>query len=502
MRQIPALLLTAVLMSCAPPADLGDIGASESTLTSAERRVRAGQIRDAAAASGITQGYLLAGIADAETRMSQCWSELTWACMGPNSADCGGGPVVAGAGDGPCSLRQGGLGMFQFDAGTFDDTLAREGDRVLSIAGNVAAAVDFVVSMVKRSTYVAGVDTDAQAIEWINSVRINNAQWDPWIRTVTHYYNGCRPSYSCFSSRYAHYRDNTTGVYDEMGAEFWGMTSGSDFAAEWVSQSFPLASATFELYPGQEMTGVFEMRNVGEAAWMPGVTLFAPTPRDVASPLASADWVAPTRASTVDRVVPPGETGMFAFTVRGPDVPGEYSQFFGLVQEGVSWFADQGGPPDNVLEIRVTVVELPACVDGTPDTWTCSGDTRARCVLGEVERETCAFGCVSMAGVAACAADPGTPEAMDLDGDGVAGDLDCDDDDPLIYPGAVELCDDDVDQNCDGFECHERDDGTRERRPIGTPLSGGCGVAVGDTPSRAAVWLMALLALVWRRRGR
>ncbi|MCA9614322.1 MAG: hypothetical protein KC586_16315, partial [Myxococcales bacterium] len=88
----------------------------QSLLTAAQRRVRAGEIRDAAAANGITQGWLLAGIADAETRMSHCWSELTWACQGPNSSDCGGGPVVAGAGDGPCSLRQGGLGMFQFDA--------------------------------------------------------------------------------------------------------------------------------------------------------------------------------------------------------------------------------------------------------------------------------------------------------------------------------------------------------------------------------------------------
>lgn len=213
-------VLPAILVACAnepvSPAEL-----ATSTLTASQRRARAGQIRDAALAEGMTRGWLLAGIADAETSMSQCLSELTWACAGPNSADCGGGPVVAGAGDGPCSLRQGGLGMFQFDAGTFEETLAREGRRVLTVAGNTAAAVDFVVGMVIRSVYISGVDDRAAAIAWMNGVRIGNGRWDPWIRTVTHYYNGCLPSYSCFSERYARYRDHTRNIYAEMGASFW-----------------------------------------------------------------------------------------------------------------------------------------------------------------------------------------------------------------------------------------------------------------------------------------
>src|SRR5689334_21320905 len=123
-----------------PPAssDHGEVAVGVSLLTASERRARAGQIRDAAPARGMTQGYLLAGIADAETNMSHCWSELTWACQGPESPDCNGGPVVAGAGDGPCEDRQGGLGMFQFDAGNYGDTLKREGDRILTIDGNVA----------------------------------------------------------------------------------------------------------------------------------------------------------------------------------------------------------------------------------------------------------------------------------------------------------------------------------------------------------------------------
>ena len=95
------LLAAASLGGCVadrPPIDWSDapeeIGQVHSLLTSAQRRTRAGQIRDAAAAVGITQGWLLAGIADAKTNMSHCWSELTWACQGPNSSDCGGGDRV------------------------------------------------------------------------------------------------------------------------------------------------------------------------------------------------------------------------------------------------------------------------------------------------------------------------------------------------------------------------------------------------------------------------
>jgi len=355
------LLASSVCMTaCAMLPDSADerddeVGVGISLLTASERRVRAGQIRDAAFASGMTEGYLLAGIADAETSMSHCWSELTWACMGPASADCGGGPVVAGAGDGPCADLQGGLGMFQFDAGTHTQTLQREGDRILSIAGNTQAAVDFVVAMLIRSVYVDGVDDRAQAIAWSNGVRRDNERWDPWIRTVTHYYNGCTPSASCWNQRYAHYHDNTSAVFDEMGAEFWQVNR--DWAAEYVAQTFPLAAQPFELEPEQEVAGYIELRNAGTQAWTPGATFLGTTePRDGQSPLTAGDWPSPSRAATVDHAVAPGEAGRFAFTVRAPGLPGDYPQFFNLVQENVAWFGDRGGPADNQLQVRVTVV--------------------------------------------------------------------------------------------------------------------------------------------------
>jgi len=54
---------------------------------------------------------------------------------------------------------------------------------------------------------------------------------------------------------------------------------------------------------------------------------------------------------------------------------------------------------------------------------------------------------------------PSTPDD-DLDGDGYTGDLDCNDEDNEIYPGAAEVCGDEIDQNCSGADlpCSDADE--------------------------------------------
>ena len=377
----------------------------------------------------------------------------------------------------------------------------------------------FVVNMVIRSTHISGVSTRAEAIAWMNGVRIGNAKWDPWISTVTHYYNGCLPSYSCWSSRYARYRDYTQNVYNEMGASFW--STANDYGAAYSAQSFPLAAMPLQLYPGQQQSGYIEMRNTGTATWRPGETFLGTTqPRDGASPLVGPDWVSPSRAATVDSAVAPGDVGRFAFTLQGPDTLGDYTQFFNLVEEGVTWFSQQGGPPDNQLEVAVTVVASPPCADGTPDHWTCDGSDRVKCVGGAVMRETCAHGCTSDATGASCA-----PAPDDADGDGYDSSTDCDDGDPSVHPGAMEICGDGIDQNCDGADqpcmLPETDGGTAfvsggddASAPQadggvgggggsygGRALSSGCSAAPGRTGGSAVFLLFAgALALMRRRR--
>jgi len=137
---------------------------------------------------------------------------------------------------------------------------------------------------------------------------------------------------------------------------------GPVYGAAYVEQSFPLARDPFELAPNEVVAGYLEMRNTGTEPWRPGETFLGTTePRDVESPIAAPSWIAPNRAATIDRVVNPGETGRFELEVQAPATPGEYPQYFNLVQEGVAWFGDpgQGGPPDGQLQIRVTTLDVP-----------------------------------------------------------------------------------------------------------------------------------------------
>ncbi|HMG54462.1 MAG TPA: hypothetical protein VK601_13290, partial [Kofleriaceae bacterium] len=216
LHALPWLLALGAAGSAGCAAGSDDVADQTSELGAAARRTRAGQIRDVAARSGITNAALLAGVAQVETGMAHCWSEATWACQGPRSSSCG-GPVIAGAGDGACSAQQGGLGMFQFDGGTFAQTLARDGAGVLELDGNISHAVDFLAGIVQQE--VDGVGSRAQAIAWLNAVPIarGNPQFVRWSKLLACRYNG-----ACGSTSQADkYAGATLSVFGEFGSGFW-----------------------------------------------------------------------------------------------------------------------------------------------------------------------------------------------------------------------------------------------------------------------------------------
>lgn len=177
--------------------------------------------------------------------------------------------------------------------------------------------------------------------------------------------------------------------------EWWGggpATNGPcgvpEFKGEYAGQSFPPASKPPVLLEvGATLEAWIDMKNTGKATWT-AKTKLAPTPRDVASPLADPTWLSPTRITGPQSDTPPGKVGRFAFRLAGV-TPGDYSQTFGLVEEGVTWFSEKpkgGGPPDDQLEIRVLVVDPAPPIPPPPppqDLTTSDGEDDGAGSLGE-----------------------------------------------------------------------------------------------------------------------
>ncbi len=76
---------------------------------------------------------------------------------------------------------------------------------------------------------------------------------------------------------------------------------------------------------------------------------------------------------------------------------------------------------------------------------------------------------------------------QDWDADGVECDLDCDDHEPAVFPGAEDVCGDGVDADCDGVDACE------------TPAAAACGCATGGG---ALGWLPLLAVAAGIRRQR
>src|SRR6185295_9180649 len=89
-----------------------------------------------------------------------------------------------------------------------------------------------------------------------------------------------------------------------------------------------------------------ELRNMGAMTWSTDDTRLGTTePIDRASPFyKEGNWIAPNRPSGADHSdYGPGSVGRFTFVLLAPEVtePTTYTEHFGLVQEGVTWFQEE-----------------------------------------------------------------------------------------------------------------------------------------------------------------
>jgi len=170
-----------------------------------------------------------------------------------------------------------------------------------------------------------------------------------------------------------------TDVFNGTLGQLQTVGGGAPYAAAFVSQSFPLASTTMNMKAGQVIPSDIVLKNVGTKAWDSKTRIGTTQPRDRASVFADGTWLAPNRLAGVTGTVAPGATYKFTFDLAAPDKDGTYDEFFGVVEEGVAWFSDpgQGGPPDNDLEVKISVTGTAPMPDGgtkASDAGTHTGD--------------------------------------------------------------------------------------------------------------------------------
>jgi lysozyme len=128
---------------------------------------------------------------------------------------------------------------------------------------------------------------------------------------------------------------------------------GADYAAQFVAQSWPFASMSFPMVPGQELDASIEMKNIGKKAWDSNTKLATTEARDRESAFAGTSWLSKNRLAAVTGSVPPGGTFKFTFKWHAPLMTGSYDEHFGLVQDGVDWFS---APAENVIEAKIDVI--------------------------------------------------------------------------------------------------------------------------------------------------
>ena len=223
----------------------------------------------------------------------------------------------------------------------------------------INAYMDGVASVIGRNRtgayggyYVIKRAFDAGKIAWgWQTYAWSGGQWDPraQLRQVQ---NGITAA-----------GDGACCDLDEAAADDFGQWHHSaPWGAQYVSQSWPLASTAITLKCGEALPANIVLRNVGSHAWDANTRLGTTQPRDRASRFAAANWLSAGRPSHVNGTVAPNGTFQFDFTFQGPTgaacVPGMYHEFFGVLEEGVAWFSDagQGGPADNQIEAFINLV--------------------------------------------------------------------------------------------------------------------------------------------------
>jgi hypothetical protein len=205
------------------PVGADEVLAEESPLSFEQRLAHTDVIKAVSASKGITNALLIAGVANHETNLVHCYEDAPWHCAGPFASTCG-GAVLAGSGDGPCRIQEGGLGMFQLDSGTYSQTIAEHGRRVVEIDGNIDIGADFILYKVEICSMTPLFASRDEVIAWVNSAVPGTPMFETFMDAMASCYNGCSVAVcgrALHDQRMNQYRDAALRLLDEMGRDYW-----------------------------------------------------------------------------------------------------------------------------------------------------------------------------------------------------------------------------------------------------------------------------------------
>ncbi len=117
-------------------------------------------------------------------------------------------------------------------------------------------------------------------------------------------------------------------------------------------------SAPSVVLAGEAFDVSITVTNTGGTPWGGSTMLGTSEPRDRASLFEHESWLSDHRLAAVEGSILPGESYTFELKLAAPSELGTYAEHFALLEEGVSWFADQGGPSDDAIALSLQVVDV------------------------------------------------------------------------------------------------------------------------------------------------
>jgi hypothetical protein len=227
---------SATVIACSSSNGGEDVQASNDELASRRvmsRRQVTDTIKSVSAKRGITNSLLVAGIANHETNLAHCVADYyVTQCQQtpgtPRSTSCRGGSVTVGNADGTCD--QGGLGLFQIDRGTQEDTVRAYGARVVELDGNVDIGIDYILDAMWQCDLTPNFGSERnaayqKAAQWMNGVRRGSNDYATYFTCIARHYNGCVGSCNT-AARAAQYRGDTDSLVSEFGDAYWAAPGG------------------------------------------------------------------------------------------------------------------------------------------------------------------------------------------------------------------------------------------------------------------------------------